>query len=129
MTSRVHNVVETTLYRTKDASRCLQLSDEALCLDVISVGKVKARRSEHVVLSRMDATGDIAQRKFVRVHFFGRQQYADIVTGSLYDVESGRCYTGDLQIVSADAKPAKKAKRAPAREVAGWMNESRRVEA
>lgn len=40
-----------------------------------------------------------SMREMVRVSAKGHEVLADVITGSLYDIETGICFTGNLRIV------------------------------
>jgi hypothetical protein len=116
--------------RATDADNTLRLALDARCLDAQSVDRIRRRKDQHI--SRRVRTADgITVRTLCPVSFWGRQQLADVVTGSLYDMETGRCLTGDRWLAD-DAAPTKKPPRrkrgtSEAQEAQGWTNTRRRA--
>lgn len=91
-----------------DAERKLKLSFEALCLDSKSVDKVYARKRQHVKYRIQTPLGEVI-RTLCPVHFLGRSQLADVVTGTLYDVQTGFCLSGDRRLLDAVQQAQKRA--------------------
>ncbi|HEX7718691.1 MAG TPA: hypothetical protein VF389_02695, partial [Woeseiaceae bacterium] len=87
-----------------NAEGTLRLALDARCLDNASTDRIKKRRDQHVTRQIRTIDG-VVTRTLCPVSFFGRQQLADVVTGSLYDVETGQCLTGRREIVEAAPSP------------------------
>lgn len=116
--------------KTRDADGILRISLEADCLDSLSVDRIKQRKDQHVKrqIRTIDGT---TTRTLCPVSFWGRQQLADVVTGSLYDAQTGQCLTGDRQLIDeaapAEKQPKRKRGTSEAQEAQGWTNAKRRA--
>lgn len=110
----------------------LMLSTEAACLNTASITKLARRSSRFVRRLVYDITG-VSTRTFCPVSFFGRPLLADVVTGSLYEVDSGQCLTGNRMIAGeAPEEPQKRRSRGKstqAQAATGWVNRRRRGDA
>jgi hypothetical protein len=93
----------------------LKLSTEGDCLDALSVSAIRARRTAHVRMAHTDHAGTVTQRKFFPCEIGGVAYQADVVTGSLYVTETGRCLTSDaMHLGDGVPVPTKPAARRPA---------------
>ena len=84
--------------KMRDAERKLKLSFEAHCLDSGSTEKIYARKRQHVLYRIQTPLGE-SIRTLCPVSFFGKQQLADVMTGTLYDRETGLCLSGDRYLI------------------------------
>lgn len=109
----------------------LMLSTEAACLSSLSLAKLTKRSGRFVRKLVRDIAG-LSTRTFCPVSFFGRPLLADVVTGSLYEVDSGQCLTGNLMIVGDAPQETPKrrgrGKSTQAQAATGWVNKRRREE-
>lgn len=80
----------------------MSLSDEGAFLTQASVIKAFALKKLHVKHKHVDMLGAVTTRNFLPVAFFGRKQLADVVTGSLFDIDSGKCLTGSSRLVEEE---------------------------
>jgi hypothetical protein len=109
---RLHNLPGHT---TEDGMPFAIVDEEAFCL--LSNGSVRSEKKGHTTNTlqkavrkkqleceehRVRTCCGSSLRKFVKVavlHEGGEMRVlADIVTGSLYDIETGQCFTGNLKI-------------------------------
>lgn len=77
--------------KKKAADGFLVLSSLGRCLTEASVVRVAKEREKHVRHKTINVLGEVVEKVFVPVSFFGGQQFADIKTGTLFDAESGEC--------------------------------------
>lgn len=89
----------------------MTLSVEGAFLTAACVLKAKELKRLHVEHRHVDMFGNVTTRTFLPVSFFGRQQLADVVTGSLYEVKGGRCLAGRARLAKAETKPRLVVKR------------------
>lgn len=76
----------------------LYFSDEAKCLTAVSVGHIK---NYPAFSCDIELNGKPWSRILVcEVELFGKKYWANKVTGSLYDIETLRCLSGNLRISS-----------------------------
>lgn len=91
----------------------LKLSPDGKFLDQASLSRLSSHRREFVALPHRDAFGVVKARKFYPCVIGGVEYHADVVTGSLYEVATGRCATSEQMrvVTEAPAKAAKPARR------------------
>lgn len=89
----------------------LKLSTEGHFLDAASVSLLKSKRRDAIVLPHRDVFGHTAKRRFFPCVIESVEYHADVVTGSLYDAQTGRCATSKQMCLVTEA-PAKAAKPA-----------------
>lgn len=100
----------------------LTLSVEGNFLGVMSVSRLKSKRRDFVLLPHRDVFGAVSRRRFYACTIAGVAYHADVVTGTLYDAETGRCQTSDrMRIVrEATVAPMRKTAR-KSREGTAWQ--------
>ncbi len=64
---------------------------------------VTLRKCDRFV-AQVNVNGEIKSKNFVRLTFKDRIYWADVVTGTLYDEETGRSSSGAMRIHKAPAK-------------------------
>jgi len=84
--------------KIRDAERKLKLSFEAYCLDSGSTEKIYARKRQHVRYLIQTPLGE-SVRTLCPVSFFGKRQLADVMTGTLYDMETCQCLSSDRYLI------------------------------
>lgn len=112
----------------------IDLSDDGTLLDTASVMRLASVRREHVTMAHRDIYGTVTPRQFVPLLVSGEPMLADVVTGTLYDAQSGDCLSSkQMRLVVATGrapvvpKPKRARKAIEARQAAGWMNQQREV--
>ena len=60
----------------------------------------------------IDMLGELLTRKMVKVLIRKKLMYVDVVTGSLYNIDTGRCNSSNIQILKATLIVKKTAKKA-----------------
>lgn len=92
----------------------LKLSHEGHFLDQASVSLLKSRKREYILLPHRDVFGAVSQRKFYPCQIGGVAYHVDVVTGSLYDAQTGQCATSkQMRIVTGVAAKTVKPIRKP----------------
>lgn len=80
----------------------LKLSIEADCLSDTSLFAAQKAKAFHVKRKHRDVLGNVTVRAFMPVFFLDGKQLADMRTGSLYDLDSGKCLTGAARLVEGE---------------------------
>lgn len=92
----------------------LKLSHEGHFLDAASVSLLKPSKREFILLPHRDVFGAVTQRKFFACQIDGVSYNADVVTGSLYDAQTGQCATSKrMRVVTGAAAKTVKPIRKP----------------
>ncbi len=82
----------------------IKLSSTKTCLSESTVGVLNEKRSKTKTVKRVLQTpfGE-TEKKFVPLNIEGTAHLADLITGTLYDAETGRCLaTPHLNLVMED---------------------------
>jgi len=84
----------------------ISLSSDGQCLSVASVSKIFKTKKHKFTLVTPDG---IREKKFAEVETKLGRYYADVITGSLYDMKTGECLTSqNLRIADLHTLQAKR---------------------
>lgn len=82
----------------------LCISPVGMFLTEVSVSLAKKMRDQHIVRRVETEYAEVTPRVFVPCKFLDEPMLADVVTGSLYELYSGKCLSGKLWLVDAPGR-------------------------
>ena len=88
------------LIEKEDMIELKVLADEAMCVREQDMNKLKSAKAKKFKVFH-DELGEIGKADIVTIEvedLYYANYYADVKTGSLYDIETLRCLTGPLEL-------------------------------